>query len=103
MKLEEIVGQQESKKKIEFYRKAFKSGQPFPPMIALGARGQGKTELMESTAIMLRDETNGIKKAVEINASVIKNMKGFWNNIAIPNLSDRDVTLFIDEAHRLPL
>jgi len=102
MKIEEFVGQEESKKKLAFYTEAYLSGDIFPSIMTCAARGQGKTELMESLATMLREVTNGQKKAMKVNASVIKSVKGFWNNVVLPSIHNRDVTLFIDEAHKLP-
>lgn len=103
MKFNEIVGQTAAKDRIQFYIEAYRSGQPFPSMIACGPRGNGKTELMQSTAVLLKETSEGqAKRAMEVNCAGIKNLKAFWNSVIIPNVNDKDVTLFLDEAHKLP-
>jgi Holliday junction resolvasome RuvABC ATP-dependent DNA helicase subunit len=102
MKWNEIVGQEAAKSRIEFYVTGYKNGEPMPSIICCGPRGFGKTEIMESTAVMLKEASGGLKRAVEYNCASIKNLKQFWNSIIIPVINDKDVTLFLDEAHKLP-
>jgi Holliday junction DNA helicase RuvB len=102
MNWEDIVGQKSAKGKFEFYFETAKCGEPFPTLMLVGQKGNGKTELMKSAATKLKDLGNGEKKGMLVNAAAIKNLKSFWNSIVIPVLNDRDVTLCIDEASELP-
>lgn len=101
MNWSDIVGQTAAKSRIEFYINAFKSGEPFPSMIACGPRGNGKTELMESTALKLKEVSGGIKRGMVFNCASFKTLKQFWNSVVIPVVNDKDVTIFLDEAHKL--
>lgn len=104
MNWEDIVGQKGPKGKFQFYFDSAKSGEPFPILMLIGQKGNGKTELMKSAAAKLKDinsQANVEKKGMLVNAAAIKNLKQFWNSIVIPVLNDRDVTLCIDEAHQL--
>ncbi len=102
MKLHEIIGQGRAKSRINFHVTGAAAGEPVPTMCFVGPRGFGKTELATATGVALKEASAGIKRCFVINAASIKNLKQFFTSIIIPRVSDRDVTLVIDEASELP-
>jgi Holliday junction resolvasome RuvABC ATP-dependent DNA helicase subunit len=102
MTFEQIIGQNKAKERAQFYFDAYSAGEVFPMSVFLGQRGNGKTELAHAVGLKLKDLSGGIKKPMECGGGSIKNLKQFWNSVIIPNVSDRDVTIFIDESHKLP-
>ncbi len=103
MKLNDMIGQDRAKSKLDFFFRAVAAGEAFPTTIITGQKGNGKTEMMTATASKLKEIYKaGEKRGQLVNAGAIKNMKQFWNSIVIPVINDRDVTLCVDECHKLP-
>lgn len=102
MQLNEIIGQERAKSRINFHVDGFAAGQAVPTLCFVGPRGYGKTELATATAKALKKASGDIKRCFVINAASIKNLKQFFTGVIIPRVSDRDVTLVIDEASELP-
>ena len=61
-----------------------------------GAKGLGKTEFAKQFASTLG------KKMIEINCSTIRNGEQFFEQIFVPAILDKDITILFDEAHALP-
>jgi Holliday junction resolvasome RuvABC ATP-dependent DNA helicase subunit len=105
MRFSELVGQERTKSKINFFLEASEVGEPFPTSMLTGSKGYGKTAILEATATELKEQA--AKKGVEkrgmiVNAAGIKNLKSFFSSVVIPVVNDRDVTLCIDECSELP-
>jgi Holliday junction resolvasome RuvABC ATP-dependent DNA helicase subunit len=117
---EGIIGQEAAKKKVRFYLNSSLHTRIFPNAIFTAGKGQGKTTLARETAkgLVQFDEDGKLimqpskadpkvmvpkrKKFCEVNCSTIKNVKQFINSIIIPNVQDKDVTVFFDEASEIP-
>lgn len=117
---EGIIGQESAKKKVRFYLDSSLHTHVFPNAIFTAGKGQGKTTLARETAKgLLEFDPEGRlvmipskgdpkvmipkrKKFVEINCATIKNVKQFINSVIIPNVQDKDVTVFFDEASEIP-
>lgn len=105
MKWQELIGQKRAKDRFDFHFQAFINGEPLPTFLLTAPRGFGKTTMAESFALRVREVTKGTdreKVAHTVNASSIKKMRAFWDNIIIPLVHDREMTLIIDEASELP-
>ncbi len=100
--LQDLIGQNHAKDRLNFHFDGYVNGEPFPSIIFCGQRGNGKTEIAKATAIKLRELSGGVKSAKLLNSSSIKNIKSWWNSVIIPEVNDKDVTLFFDECHKLP-
>ena len=93
----EIVGQDKTKKKLNFILEGYSKSKIIPHLLFVAPRGCGKTLIAQKTAnLMKRDRT------IIVNCSTIKNVKSFFNQIMLPYVYDKDVTIIFDEASELP-
>jgi Holliday junction resolvasome RuvABC ATP-dependent DNA helicase subunit len=92
----ELIGQKQLKKRLQFYTDSKKATGVIPFLMFNGAKGLGKTEFAKQFA-----KTLG-KKMIEINCSTIRNGEQFFEQIFIPAIMDKDITILFDEAHALP-
>tara|TARA_R100001377_G_scaffold63930_1_gene39517 strand:- start:319 stop:1236 length:918 start_codon:yes stop_codon:yes gene_type:complete len=93
---EGLVGQRAIKTRLGFYTDAQKATGTLPFLLFNGAKGLGKTEFAKSFAKSLD------KPCIEINCSTIRNAEQFFDQVFIPAILDRDITVLLDEAHALP-
>lgn len=108
-----VVGQAEAKKKLSFYLNSYQHTRIMPNLMFAAQKGQGKSMLARETAKQLvaygedkkplLKENGDIKKKtfLELNASSIGSVRKFINGVVVPHVVDKDVTIFIDEAHNL--
>jgi len=93
---EGLIGQDTLKKRLDFYSDAKKATGTLPFLLFNGAKGLGKTEYAKAFAKALG------KPMIEINCSTIRNAEQFFEQVFIPAILDKDVTVLLDEAHALP-
>jgi Holliday junction resolvasome RuvABC ATP-dependent DNA helicase subunit len=100
----EVIGQTATKRKLSFYLSGYKATQIMPNIIFVAPKGHGKTHLAKELAKLLtkKNDSNKPKSYIEINCSTIKNVNQFINNVIIPFVNDREVTVLMDEASELP-
>jgi len=94
--INELIGQEQLKKRLQFYTDSKKATGVIPFLMFNGAKGLGKTEFAKRFAKTLD------KKMIEINCSTIRNGEQFFEQIFIPAILDKDITILFDEAHALP-
>jgi Holliday junction resolvasome RuvABC ATP-dependent DNA helicase subunit len=92
-----IVGQDKVKKKLNFLLEGFSKTKIVPHLLFVAPRGCGKTLIAQETANIMKRE-----KTIIVNCSTIKNVKSFFNQIMLPYVFDKDVTIIFDEASELP-
>ena len=92
----DLIGQEQLKKRLKFYTDSKKATGVIPFLMFNGAKGLGKTEFAKQFA-----KTLG-KPMIEINCSTIRNGEQFFEQIFIPAILDKDITILFDEAHALP-
>lgn len=110
----EVVGQDEAKKKLAFYLNSYHHTQIMPNLMFCAQKGQGKSMLAKETAKQLlaygddgkplkKEDGKTLKKKtwLELNAASIKGLNGFIRGTIAQHVVDKDVTVFIDEAHNL--
>ena len=68
-----------------------------PHLLFVAPRGCGKTLIAQETANLMGRKNNAI-----INCSTIKNVKSFFNQVMLPYVVSKDITLIFDEASELP-
>ena len=93
---EGLIGQDTLKSRLNFYSDAKKATGTLPFLLFNGAKGLGKTEFAKAFAKSLG------KPMIEINCSTIRNAEQFFEQVFIPAILDKDVTILLDEAHALP-
>ncbi len=91
-----LIGQETLKKRLKFYSRAKKATGTLPFILFNGAKGLGKTEFAKAFAQSLK------KPMIEINCSTIRNAEQFFEQVFIPAILDKDVTILLDECHALP-
>ena len=97
-----LIGQENVKKKLSFYLKAFNKTSICPFLNFVGAKGLGKTEFAKSFARNLTNQDGSPRPFIEINCSTIKNNEAFFEQIFLPVIANNEVTVLLDEAHALP-
>ena len=90
---EGLVGQETLKTRLGFYSKAKEATGTIPYLMFNGAKGLGKTEFAKSFAKSLG------KPMLEINCATLRNAERFFEQVFIPAILDKDVTVLMDEAH----
>lgn len=99
---EHIVGQKELKSKLGFYLEAYEATHILPFFLFGGPKGSGKTLVARTLSKLLTNE-DGVKRPVlEINSATIRNARQFVEQIFVPLVANNSITLFFDEAHKLP-
>lgn len=98
-----IVGQDSAKRKMEFYLNGYNSTNIIPHLMFVAPKGCGKTTIAKAMAknLIPFDETKH-KRLLEINCSTIKGIRQFINQLIIPEVTDKNITILFDEASELP-
>lgn len=102
----DIVGQDKPKAKLNFFLRGHQNSGIVPPLCFTAAKGIGKTFIAKAfrKGLTQREGDNaGLPKPLHIlNCATIKNAKQFLDYLINNRLQDTEVTLFLDEAHKLP-
>ena len=93
---DKLIGQSKVKSRLTFYRNAKMSRGRIPPILFNGAKGLGKTAFAKEFAYSLGNPL------MEINSATIRNDEQFMEQVFVPYIHDKDVTVLLDECHRIP-
>lgn len=105
MAFESFIGQDNVKKKLNFYLEAVNNScgaKAIPFFCFVGAKGLGKTSFAREFSKHIFNSEGQKRTFIEINSSTIKNVGQFFEQIYLPYILDKEVTLLFDEAHALP-
>jgi Holliday junction resolvasome RuvABC ATP-dependent DNA helicase subunit len=97
-----LIGQENVKKKLRFYLKAYEATSICPFLNLIGAKGLGKTLFATEFAKNLKNKDGEKRRFLELNCSTIKNNEQFFSQIFIPLILNKEITILFDEAHALP-
>lgn len=97
-----LIGQENVKKKLNFYLKAYGATSTCPFLNFVGAKGLGKTLFAKEFAKNLKNKDGAKRPFLELNCSTIKNNEQFFEQIFIPLIMNNEITILFDEAHALP-
>lgn len=95
----DLIGQDKIKRQLGFYIDAHKKTGVIPHILFVAPRGMGKTMFARGMGRNLLSSEGKVKTFIEINASTIRNIKSLINQVLIPFVVDKEVTLFFDECH----
>ena len=98
----DLVGQEDVKKKLNFYIDAQNKTGKFPFLLLTGAKGMGKTEFAKETARNILAKDAAPRAFLEINCGTIKNAQVFFEQVFAPVIQGNEVTVLMDECHALP-
>ena len=94
-----LIGQDEVKSRLGFYANLFNKGFIVPPIMLNAAKGLGKTAFAKE--FHNATKKNG-RKFIEINCGTIRNSEQFFEQIFIPQIAGKEMTVLFDECHALP-
>ena len=97
-----LIGQDAAKRKISFFIEAYEHTGQIPHIMFVAPKGTGKTVFAKSLGRNLKGKDGRPKPLLVINCATIKNLKQFFNDLIVPNLVDRDVSILFDECSELP-
>lgn len=98
----DLVGQEDVKKKLNFYLDAQNKSGRFPFLLLTGQKGIGKTEFAKEAARSIKAKDGAPKAFLEINCGTIKNAQVFFEQVFAPVIQNNEVTVLLDECHALP-
>jgi len=102
MSFDKIIGQEKVKKKLSFYLEGQHKTLLSPHILFVAPRGSGKTLLAQTYASQLLNSEGKKRKLITINCSTLTSLKSFINDVAIPFVSGKEVTILFDEASEIP-
>lgn len=100
--LQEIIGQQSVKTRLQIYRESYKKNGILPFLLVVSSRGSGKTKLVREFRKTLERENGTRPPILEVNCATINNAGQFFSQI-YNTWVDSEAVLFMDEFHALPI
>lgn len=94
-----LIGQEEVKSRLGFYANLFNAGFVVPPIMLNAAKGLGKTAFAKEFHAATKDNE---RKFIEINCGTIRNSEQFFEQVFMPQIAGKKVTVLFDECHALP-
>ena len=98
-----IVGQEVAKRKLGFYIAGYQHSRIMPNALLVAPKGHGKTFMAKALAanLTLKDSVEP-KPYYVVNCSTLKNVRQLLNDIIVPLVISKEVTVLFDEASELP-
>lgn len=101
-RFENLIGQEDVKRKLNFYLDAQNKSRRFPFVLLAGAKGLGKTEFAKEAARSILGNDGKSRPFLEVNCGTIKNAQVFFEQVFAPVIQGNEVTVLLDECHALP-
>ena len=102
MSFDKIVGQERAKARLGFFLEAQKTSSISPNLLLVAPRGCGKTLIAQTYASNLINSEGKKRKLITINCSSLIRLKQFVNDVIVPFVVDKEVTILFDEASEIP-
>ena len=99
----DVIGQNAAKRRMTFYQQCYTKSGMMPNSMIVAQKGGGKTFMAKALGqhLIRKGETKA-KPFLEINCASLKNIRQFFNNVVIPHMIDKDITILFDEASEMP-
>jgi len=102
-RFDSIIGQKGVKNKLNFYLDIHEKSHISPNFLFVASRGSGKTTLAKEYARNLKKRDNSKNKPlIEINCATIGSSTSFFNEIYVPAIANKEITVLFDEASEIP-
>ena len=99
----DVVGQNAAKRRMTFYQQCYTKSGMMPNSMIVAQKGGGKTFMAAKLAQhLIKEGEPKAKPYLEINCASLKNIRQFFNNVVIPHMIDKDITILFDEASEMP-
>ena len=99
----DVVGQNAAKRRMTFYQQCYTKSGMMPNSMIVAQKGGGKTFMAKALGQhLIKDGEAKAKPFLEINCASLKNIRQFFNNVVIPHMIDKDITILFDEASEMP-
>ena len=102
MGFDNIIGQEKVKKRLNFFVQGQAKSRLSPHILFSAARGSGKTLIAQTYADQLINSEGKIRRRMTINCSTIKTLKRFFNDVLVPHVIGKEITILFDEASEIP-
>lgn len=102
MGFDNIIGQEKVKKRLNFFVQGQAKSRLSPHILFSAARGSGKTLIAQTYADQLINSEGKIRRRMTINCSTIKTLKRFFNDVLVPYVIGKEITILFDEASEIP-
>ena len=96
-----FVGQEGPKRKLNYRYSIWQQGGIFPNLFIVAPKGCGKTAFATQLGESMAKHQQGREFLAE-TCSGYKNMEVFMNNVIMPKVHGKRVTILLDECHGLP-
>ena len=113
----ELIGQAKAKRRLAFYLNGYNATGICPHIMFIAPKGCGKTMMAKAMGkLLIADEPHvyfneageeviehgRAKTFLEINCSTLKNVKQLVNQVLVPHVAHKEVTILFDECSELP-
>ena len=99
----DVIGQNAAKRRMTFYQQCYTKSGMMPNSMIVAQKGGGKTFMAKALGQhLIKDGEAKAKPFLEINCASLKNIRQFFNNVVVPHMVDKDITILFDEASELP-
>ena len=99
----DVIGQNAAKRRMTFYQQCYTKSGMMPNSMIVAQKGGGKTFMAKALGqYLIKEGEPKAKPFLEINCASLKNIRQFFNNVVIPHMIDKDITILFDEASEMP-
>ena len=102
MGFDTIIGQEKVKRRLNFFLEGQAKSRLSPHILFSAPRGSGKTLIAQTYANQLINSEGKKRKSITINCSTLIRLKRFVNDILIPHVVGKEITILFDEASEIP-
>ena len=100
----DLIGQAKAKRRLGFYLNGYDATGICPHIMFIAPKGCGKTMMAKAMGKQLfsDEKPDRPKTFLEINCSTLKNVKQLVNQVLVPHVAHKEVTILFDECSELP-